>query len=187
MRLQKSEVLYRSVVAVRCFFLCMGIFGGTVSLRCRGTVLFFMRGRLFNQKRKSTTTEEQKRIILPKAPATTALLRSEGAPGEYHPPDAEAWRNSSPSFASKGGRGRRIATHYHQASHKHANTPTETNPRERAPGGAGGRREHPLQKKARKPRKRAGNIKKEAADLRQPHGIQNKIQFLAAMRAATEA
>ena len=40
-----------------------------------------MRGRLFNQKRKSTTTEEQKRIILPKAPATTALLRSEGVSG----------------------------------------------------------------------------------------------------------
>ena len=89
----------------------------------RGTAILVTQ-RLNRRQRKSRNA-----VKFAKSPvATIAVLRSEGVPGEYHPPDAEAWRNSSPSFARKGGRGRRIATHYHQASRNNASQPKETIP-----------------------------------------------------------
>ena len=118
---------------------------GTVPLRCRGTVLFFMRGIVPDQKRKSTTTEEQKRIILPKAPATTALLRSEGVSGGATSPGCGSVAQFQSLFRQKRRKRAQNCDTLTPESHVNANTPTETIPRERARG-CRGRREPPAKK-----------------------------------------
>ena len=80
-----------------------------------------------------------KRLQTASRSCNEAELRSEGAPGETSPRMRQPWRNTSASFAKKGGRGRRIAPHESTGAHaiKRGHTKSKIPPW-RAPGRGGG-------------------------------------------------
>ena len=101
-------------------------------------------GDFGRSKAESTTTEEQKHTEL-RTPHSSdeAELRSEGVPGEYHPPGAASVVQFKSLFRQKR---RKRAQNCDTFTPVTADTPTKTIPRKRAPG-CRGRREPPAKKK----------------------------------------